>query len=114
MKRFIIKILIFSLPIISLGFEGFLPLSTFTFRPFEALLFIHSKTGMPFYPNHYIQMQSEGDLCQDTKNAIKKEEEWITDEIGYRNNKFINDPDVLLIGDSFLVGCEHNSGFNVN
>ncbi len=35
---------------------------------------------------------------------LKKSELWITDEIGYRNNKFIEDPDVLLIGDSFILG----------
>ncbi len=42
MKKFIIKVLVFSLPVIALGFEALLPLSTFTFRPDEALLYIHS------------------------------------------------------------------------
>lgn len=104
MKKFIIKALVFCSPIIALGFEAFMPPSLFTFRPYEALLFNHSEIGMPFYPNQTLQMNSEGDLCYYTNNAVKKNEFWITDKIGYRNNRFIEDPDVLLIGDSFLVG----------
>lgn len=104
MKKFIIKLFVFSLPIIALGFEAFLPLSTFTFRPDEALLYNHPGIGMPYYPDHELKMNSEGDLCSYTKNAVKKNELWITDKIGYRNNQFIEDPDVLLIGDSFILG----------
>lgn len=59
---------------------------------------------MPYYPKHSISMISEGDLCYYTSHAVQKNELWITDEIGYRNNRFYNDPDVILIGDSFLLG----------
>lgn len=104
MKKFIIKAAVFSLPLIALGFEPFFSLSTFTFRPNEALTYYHSGIGMPFYPNHKLHMNSEGDLCYYTFNAIKKSELWITDKLGYRNNQFIEDPDVLIIGDSFILG----------
>jgi hypothetical protein len=49
-------------------------------------------------------MISEGDLCFHTEYAVKRDEQWKTDELGYRNNSFIKDPDILLIGDSFLAG----------
>ncbi len=84
--------------------EPFISLSTFTFRPHEALLYYHDGAGMPFYPDHRIFMKSEGDLCANSKYAVEKEELWITDHLGYRNNDYIYDPDVLIIGDSFILG----------
>ncbi|MBN1181860.1 MAG: hypothetical protein JXB49_06205 [Bacteroidales bacterium] len=104
MGKYAIKILIFIFPFIALLVEPLLCLSTFTFRPFEALSYFHDGIGMPYYPNHKLNMISEGDLCPYTTHSVKKEEFWITDEIGYRNNHFIEDPDVVLIGDSFLLG----------
>lgn len=87
-----------------LGIEVFLPLSTFTFRPYEALLYTHSGIGMPFYPDNRLRMNSVGDLCSGTRNSIKKDELWITDALGFRNDQLITDPDVVLIGDSFVLG----------
>jgi hypothetical protein len=104
MKKFLFKILIFSLPIISLGFEVFLPISTFTFRPDESLLFKHPGIGTPFYPNQRLEMQSVGDLCAYTEYSVNKNLLWLTDEIGYRNDVFIENPDVVIIGDSFVLG----------
>jgi alginate O-acetyltransferase complex protein AlgJ len=104
MKKFIFKGLIFCLPFMAMGFEALLPLSTFTFRPDEALLYNHSGIGMPFYPDHNLQMNAIGDLCAYTNNSVKKNVLWITDKIGYRNDQFIEDPDVLLVGDSFILG----------
>ena len=49
-------------------------------------------------------MISVGDLCAHTKYAIPKNDLWITDSIGFRNNSFIGDPDVCIIGDSFIAG----------
>ncbi|TXE17119.1 hypothetical protein ES692_10700 [Psychroserpens burtonensis] len=37
-------------------------------------------------------------------HAIKKNKNWITDKLAYRNNTFIKKADLLLIGDSFIVG----------
>ncbi len=88
----------------SLAIEAFLPINTFTFRPYESLLYKHSGVGMPFYPNQKLEMISMGDLCSYSQFSVPKHETWITDEIGFRNNKLIKGPDVLLIGDSFLFG----------
>ena len=92
------------LPIIGLiSVEMFLPFDSFTHRPWEALLFRSNKT-MYFYPNQSLSNQSVGDLCHHTSFAIKKNEHWITDALGYRNNSLIKNPEVLIIGDSFIVG----------
>lgn len=104
MNKFIHKILIFCVAFIPFGLEVFLPLNTFTFRPDEALLYAHSGLGFPFYPNHEIEMQSQGDLAAFSKYSIAKDLFWITDSLGYRNNKFIHDPDIVIIGDSFVLG----------
>jgi len=104
MKKYLIRVIIFFCPIVFLlSFELFLPLNFFTYRPWEAL--IYEKNGMKFVPNQKLPMISVGDLCAYTNYAIKKNELWITDNLGFRNNSFISNPDVLVIGDSFIVGC---------
>ncbi len=105
MKRFILKTILFLLPLLLLFVEVLLPVNIFTFRPWEALSY-NSKKGMafPFYPNHSLVMNSVGDLCYHTDNEITKYEDWITDELGFRNNTFIKKADVLFIGDSFIAG----------
>ncbi len=103
MRRFIFKSLFFVLPFTILLGEGFLPIGTFTHRPWEALLF-RSSSAMPFYPNQTFDFISVGGLCHHTPYAIRKKENWVTDELGYRNNTFVEDPDVILIGDSFITG----------
>lgn len=105
MKKFIIKSLLFILPLSIFFIEGFLPLDTFTYRPWETLLYkTKSSIAFPFYPNKNIDMLSVGDLCHHTKYAIQKRENWITDKLGYRNDTFIYNPDVVIIGDSFVAG----------
>ncbi|MGV8813805.1 MAG: hypothetical protein ACOH2D_06805 [Gelidibacter sp.] len=104
MKKFISKYIIFILPLIGLlSGDIFLSVDAFSYRPWEALLF-QSNKNMFFYPNQILDIQSVGDLCYRTQFAIKKDELWITDELGYRNNIFIKEADILLIGDSFVVG----------
>lgn len=99
MIKFIKKILLIISPFLVLAIiEASLPINFFTFRPWEALLYKSSE--FPFYPNIEIQMQSAGDL---TRN-IKKNENWKTDKLGYRNNKFIKKPDIIIVGDSFIAG----------
>ena len=85
--------------------EGFLPLSLFTHRPWEALLYRHAGVGMPFYPNQSLQMLSTGDLRHHTSGTIEKNERWVTDPRGYRNDHFIEKADILLVGDSFMAGA---------
>jgi len=104
MKKFIYKYIIFIFPLIVLLIcDIFSPIDAFTYRPWEALLF-QSNASMVFYPNQKLKTQSVGDLCHHTKFEIKKNEIWMTDKLGYRNNEFIENADVLLIGDSFVVG----------
>lgn len=105
MKRFILKTVFFLLPLLFLFVEVLIPLNTFTYRPWEALIYNSNKgLAFPFYPNQSLVMNSVGDLCHHTKNEIIKRESWITDEIGYRNDIFIKKADVLFIGDSFIAG----------
>lgn len=108
MRKFIYKILFLSTPLLFLLLEPLLPLSFFNYRPWEALTYKHVGIGMPFYPNQELNMTSVGDLCYYTKKEIKKNENWITDKIGYRNDLFIDKPNVLIIGDSFVAGSSLN------
>lgn len=103
MKKFLLAFFWFCIPLSIFTVELFLPLNTFTYRPWEALLF-QSEGLFPFYPNKTIKMKSVGDLCHHTKFEIVKEENWITDKLGYRNTNFTESPDILLIGDSFIAG----------
>ncbi|RIH65701.1 hypothetical protein D1164_08565 [Mariniphaga sediminis] len=107
MNKFIFKIIIFVIPVLGLYVvEGFLPSFTFTYRPWEALDF-QTKFDFErtFYPNKKVQMEAVGQLCHHTPHAIVKEETWKTDKLGNRNDTFIQNPDVLIIGDSFMAGC---------
>lgn len=113
MRKFIIKILIFLFPLSFFLIEGFLPLNSFTYRPWESLSFNDYKSNMPFFPNEKIKMISEGDLCYYTENACKKNENWTTDKIGYRNDNFVSNPDILLIGDSFIAGSGNTQDFTI-
>ena len=107
MKRFIVRTFIFTLPAI-LWFitEGILPSSTFVWKTWEALLFNNYSLsiGKVFYPNSNLEMNTVGRLRHHTKNSVTVKESWKTDKLGNRNDNFIEDPDILLIGDSFVVG----------
>lgn len=105
MKKFLINTAIFALPLTFLLIEGFLPVNTFTYRPWEALLYRNKKgVAFPFYPNQTLNMRSTGDLLHHTDRAVVKNENWITDNLGYRNDTFIKKSKILLIGDSFIAG----------
>ena len=106
MKRFIKQFIFFITPLTLWPIsEGLLPSTTFAFRHYEALLF---KSKVPhltqFYPNINSEMNAVGDLCHHTDNSIIKIEKWKTDKLGFRNNTFIEEADILLIGDSFILG----------
>ncbi|WP_397362422.1 hypothetical protein [Olleya sp. R77988] len=105
MKKFIIKIILFILPLSVFLIDGFLPVDTFAYRPWEALKY-NNKNGVafPFYPNQDLNMHSSGDLLHHTEHAIIKKEHWITDKLGYRNDVFVKKPNIVLIGDSFITG----------
>ena len=86
--------------------EALLPPTTFSFRPFEGLTYA---TKVPrrssLYPNSKVSMIAFGDLCHHTNKAIAKPELWITDKLGFRNDEFIEEADILFIGDSFFAGA---------
>ena len=106
-KNFLRKLSYFILiPFIILGIiDAFLPITFFTHRHFEAISFqsgIPSKTK--FYPLISSQMFAVGDLCHHTPFEVYKYERWVTDKLGYRNEKFIRKADILFLGDSFFQG----------
>lgn len=105
MILFLKKIFYFVLIIlVYLIFEALIPINKFTHRPWEALTYFKFGFGKQFYPNQKLVMNSSGDLIYNVDFVNKKKEIWQTDEIGYRNNKLIKNPDFLLIGDSFIAG----------
>ncbi len=94
------------LPILIWGItEAFLPVTAFTHRNSEAICFV---TKIPhaasYYPHIDSKMQAVGDLCHHTPYQVYKEEIWKTDEWGFRNQHFVSDPDILIVGDSFMQG----------
>ncbi|MBP1639846.1 MAG: alginate o-acetyltransferase AlgJ [Bacteroidetes bacterium] len=107
MKHFLRKFLLFTSPILLLWItEAFiLPPNFFTYRLWESLRYSSQipRVG-PFYPNITLDMTEQGDLGHHTANAMDKKVVWKTDEWGFRNDRFIADPDVLIIGDSFVAG----------
>lgn len=106
MRKFIGKILLFALiPLVILLLCYILiPTKSIIYRPWEALTFSNISTNAPFYPNAKINMNSVGDLCHHSKNAVSKKEYWKTDELGFRNDEYIKDADILIIGDSYVAG----------
>jgi len=81
------------------------PPNAFTFRQWEALQFNYPYfSHSSFYPGQTITMTEVGDLGRHTSYQIEKLTTWQTDKLGFRNNVYIPNPDVLLIGDSFFAG----------
>jgi hypothetical protein len=118
MRYLVVKFGLFILPLIIIPIieTFFLPVNFFNYRTWEALAFMNKnyKSEGPFYPNYQIEMDEEGDLAFHTPQAILKKTQWITDEIGYRNNQFIQNPDILLIGDSFFAGSSLDQSETLN
>jgi len=106
MKRFLIQLLLFLIPAIVLLVININFMSFFYFRPWEDISFKYQDVYSlsPFYPDSKIFRNSVGDLCHHTNNAVYKHEYWITDKLGFRNDEFVDKPDILFIGDSFIVG----------
>ena len=57
-----------------------------------------------FYPHQSMEKVEEGDLGHHTPLAIPKKVEWMTDQYGWRNRPWTGPVDVVLVGDSFMVG----------
>lgn len=107
MKAFLLKFTcLIALPLLAIGItEAALPITFFTHRHIESLYFrsgIPAKTRM--YPNITSSMEAVGDLCHHTRYAVAKHETWVTDKLGFRNDTFTEQPEILFIGDSFIMG----------
>ena len=62
-----------------------------------------------FYPNQNITMAEVGDLGHHTKYQIERKNiTWTTDKFGFRNLKYIKEPDYVFIGKSFVYGVALN------
>lgn len=105
MKQFFKLLLYFTIPAIFVCILDSVILSPvlFTNRVWEGLSF-KEEMSMPFYPNQSIKMKEIGDLGFHTHAAVVKNVVWKTDRLGYRNDSVITDPDILIVGDSFLAG----------
>lgn len=108
MNKFLKKLICFIvIPIsILLIVEIFcLPINYFAHRNWEAML-LESKIPLygPWYPDVDVQSVEEGDLAYYTKFSIEKKVIWKTDKLGFRNETVIREPDILVIGDSFIAG----------
>lgn len=108
MNKFLKKLICFILIPISILWivEIFcLPINYFSHRNWEAML-LQSKIPIygPCFPNVDIQSVEQGDLAYRTEFAIDKKVIWKTDKLGFRNEKVMSEPDVLVIGDSFIAG----------
>ena len=105
MKTFLRRLLLFCLPLVLwVGLEACLPSTQWQFRHFKGMRFDWYKKGLPNFQNQHSFLVAEGDLCPRTPFAIPKEELWVTDALGYRNQRFTDSPKILLIGDSFTLG----------
>jgi hypothetical protein len=116
MRKFITKILFFTLAPLIVIFISYIviPVKLLTYRPWEALTFSNIPANSPFYPNTSLDMNSVGDLCHHSNNSIQKHEYWKIDELGFRNDKYIKDIDILIIGDSYIAGSSLNQSNTIS
>lgn len=130
MKKFLMKSLLFLLPVALLyAAELFvIPIDKFCYRGFEALRVIKLDPFLHgyFYPNMDVETVGQGDLGLYTSHAKFKKEHWITDPYGYRTEGGLGERyDVVILGDSFSLSpgtlqensfaavLERKSGMNV-
>lgn len=109
MKHYLRNIFTFSLLLGSLWMvlELAVPQQLISFRNWEPFCITdYSKFIGPWIPNKTLTRDETGDMGHHTDRAIiKKDIRWTTDELGYRNDKYIKDPDIIFIGASNMLGC---------
>ncbi|MBI2133648.1 hypothetical protein HYU11_03115 [Candidatus Woesearchaeota archaeon] len=103
-KRFFVEgalfLVLLSIPLLApLAFPG-----AFSKSAAGALGFSGKVDMGPFYPNSFLEKEDVGDLGYNTQYAIKKKVVWQTDRYGYRNTPTNRSVDVVIVGDSFLLG----------
>lgn len=113
MKKLILKIMIFISGIaLFASVLALTPLSTFTFRNHEALMWasgVLRPTLGDYYPNQTNVMdEGSGDLarcCVGKYGVIKKNITWRTDRYGFRNDpRRSSEFQIILVGDSNSLG----------
>ena len=124
MSRFLGRLLLVTLPLAALlVVEALLPIDAFTFRAWEALeirsrlvdtravrLFPYTTLPGPFLPDARLALIEEGDLGHHTPLAQHRSVSWVTDEWGYRVSPGGADPELVLVGDSEVVGTGLDQG----
>ena len=105
MRKMIVILSLFLMPVLVICVYNAVVLSPirFTHRVWDGLLITNNKY-VAFYPNYYVEMDEIGDLGFRTSKAIKKHVVWEIDGFGFRNDSVISNPDILIIGDSFVAG----------
>lgn len=107
MRKFVFKMLLFLLPIFFLGIVEtcFLPINFFAYRNWEAIM---NKSDLPhygiFYHNKVLVSNEVGDLGHYTNHEVVKNVVWKTDNLGFRNDSIPKNPEIVIIGDSFING----------
>jgi len=103
--------------LIAIAEIAILPMDKFTFRVWEAVSVKQMEFGLaakyspnpfafsgPLYPNVMVAKEEVGDLDAGTQYAVKKQVEWRTDDWGYRASGPGNGSDIVMVGDSLVVG----------
>jgi hypothetical protein len=124
MPHFLGRLLLVTLPLAALlVVETLLPNDAFTFRAWEALevrdrlvdtravrLFPYTTLPGPFLPDTRLSLVEEGDLGHHTPLAQQRFVSWVTDAWGYRASPADADPELVLVGDSEVVGTGLDQG----
>lgn len=100
-KRLIVFVIILTLPLLP---EMIAPEGAFNYRTWEQLSTHKLNLDRPFYVSQTVSRIEEGDTGHDTPYAVKKQVIWTTDEYGYRNKNPSENVNILVIGDSTIVG----------
>ncbi len=88
-----------------------IPLDWYSFRCWETLLDrgVCTRSDDPrtvFYPDHFLKRIEAGDLSGHSRYAVKKNADWYTDSLGFRNKNYSPDKNygIVVVGDSDIVG----------
>ena len=105
MKKFIKNIVLFLLLIQLLCIaEVLLPDNFFTYKTGESIRAGYTTIYGPHFANHQIKMPEYGGLAYGSKFSKSREITTKIDALGFRNDSVMKNPDVVLIGDSQIVG----------
>lgn len=107
MNRFLKEVSLFLAIFGAVNLVNFLPAEWYTYRNWEALSFyrLGQLSYGAFYSNESTLRTEVGDLAHHSEFEEHKDNVyWRTDLLGNRNDGFVQEPDVVLVGDSDLAG----------